>query len=267
MKASDEPGPGDYILKSTIGTKKKPTKVKKSKHIFEIANISTASFVPSIPNKNQSYGYDYNPDGKLSLQSAQMPGYSGLRNDSVGPGDYEPRANAVVRSSSCSHFSKAPERKLDLQTAGKGIPGPGYYNTPTEFDLQGNDKFNPTMGTDIVLQLKAARKRPSYMFESATTRKVFDEVISTKEGPGPGVYTIASSIQAKTKPVEKQCFDTTVPRFAEGSKSNRLNTAPGLYSVVVSDFDLQKSSILKRKKMHSKSGWAQNIAFDATESR
>jgi hypothetical protein len=266
LKNSDEPGPGDYIIKSSIGSKK-PIQMKKPKNYLEITNISTSSFVPSIPNKGQSFGYDYDIDGKLQLQSAQTPGYTGVRTDSVGPGDYDPAV--TTRHLAASHFSKAPDRRLDaIQTTGKGIPGPGYYNTPTEFDLQGNDKFNPHLGTDIVLQLKAARKRQSHMFESSTTRKVFNEVLSTKvDQPGPGIYRVPSCIQAQSKPTEQQCFNSTVDRFAEGSKSNRINTAPGTYSAIQSDFDVLKSQILKRKKMHSKSGWAQNISFDATESR
>ena len=80
--------------------------------------------------------------------------------------------------------SQAPERKMDLSTTGKGVPGPGHYNTSTGFDIYNNDTFNPNAGTDIVLQLRASRRRQSHMFESSVERKVFDEVISTKSAPG-----------------------------------------------------------------------------------
>ena len=47
----------------------------------------------------------------------------------------------------------------------------------------------------------------------------------------------------------------------------RLQTAPGAYDPIISDFDSAKIKIIKQKKFKSQSGWAQNIAFDATESR
>lgn len=260
----DEPGPGDYTLKPAIGITKKK-KIIKPQSIFEVANIPLGNRVPSIPNKHQSFGYDYTHDGTLVLQASQTPGYSGFKHDAVGPGDYEPREKIKYKSSSCSNFAKAPERKLDLTISGKDAPGPGYYNTPTTFDVA-DDSFNPNASTDLVLQLKAARKRQSFMFESSTERKVFQEVISTKVAPGPGVYDIPSSLAAPIKPPEQQCFNSTVPRFSEGSKSMRVNTAPGTY-MIPSEFDTQKVSIMKKKKMHSRSGWAQNISFDATEAR
>jgi hypothetical protein len=36
---------------------------------------------------------------------------------------------------------------------------------------------------------------------------------------------------------------------------------------VTSDFDQLRLKILKKKKMASRSGWAQNIAFEATDTR
>jgi hypothetical protein len=50
-------------------------------------------------------------------------------------------------------------------------------------------------------------------------------------------------------------------------RSMRLNTAPGCYNPLTSDFDKLKLKILKQKKMASRSGWVQNIAFAATDKR
>lgn len=47
----------------------------------------------------------------------------------------------------------------------------------------------------------------------------------------------------------------------------RITTAPGAYSPITSDFDQARLKILKQKKMASRSGWAQNIAFTSTETR
>ena len=43
--------------------------------------------------------------------------------------------------------------------------------------------------------------------------------------------------------------------------------APGKYNPLTSDFDTMRLKILKQKKMHSRSDWAQNIAFASTDTR
>ena len=78
---------------------------------------------------------------------------------------------------------QACERKLEL-ASGADAPGPGYYNTTSGFDLYDTDKFNVGNESDIVLQLRSSRMRQSAVFESATQRKVFDEVLSVKIAPG-----------------------------------------------------------------------------------
>ncbi len=47
----------------------------------------------------------------------------------------------------------------------------------------------------------------------------------------------------------------------------RLQTAPGSYNLLTSDFDQDRLKILKQKKMISRSQWASNVAFASTEQR
>jgi hypothetical protein len=47
----------------------------------------------------------------------------------------------------------------------------------------------------------------------------------------------------------------------------RLSNSAPSNTVVSSDFDQMRLKILKQKKMASRSGWAQNIAFTSTETR
>lgn len=60
---------------------------------------------PSIPNRHQATGYETEPDGKLRPQRPLNPGFSGLKGDEVGPGDYDP-ATFVKKKSSSAPFSK-----------------------------------------------------------------------------------------------------------------------------------------------------------------
>ena len=61
---------------------------------------------PSIPTRHQSYGYEDAQDGRLVLQEPVRPGFTGVKGDTVGPGDYEPDLNPVLPSVKVANFSK-----------------------------------------------------------------------------------------------------------------------------------------------------------------
>lgn len=67
---------------------------------------NAANSVPSIPTKHQSYGYESTPNGKVQLQDPVNPGFSGVKNDSVGPCDYDPKINVKYKSVPKANFSK-----------------------------------------------------------------------------------------------------------------------------------------------------------------
>lgn len=50
-------------------------------------------------------------------------------------------------------------------------------------------------------------------------------------------------------------------------RSQRLQTSPGTYNPITSDFELNRIKIMKQKRSAARSGWAQNVSFDATEAR
>lgn len=62
--------------------------------------------VPSIPMRHQAYGFE-EENGKLVLQQPSYPGYSGLKNDTVGPMDYDPKP---IRTPKTTNFSKGADR-------------------------------------------------------------------------------------------------------------------------------------------------------------
>ena len=78
------PGPGSYVIPSTLNAALEPIKktvkttlasVDLLQHLHE---TSTESSAPSIPRKGQTYGYDTDEYGRLVLQDLQIPGYSGV---------------------------------------------------------------------------------------------------------------------------------------------------------------------------------------------
>ena len=44
---------------------------------------------PSIPSHKNAFGYDEDEYGHLVKQSASSVGFSGIKHDRVGPGDYD----------------------------------------------------------------------------------------------------------------------------------------------------------------------------------
>jgi len=65
-----------------------------------------ANSVPSIPTRFQSYGYESTANGKILLQDPVNPGFSGVRDDKVGPCDYDPKVNLKYKSTPKANFSK-----------------------------------------------------------------------------------------------------------------------------------------------------------------
>lgn len=60
-------------------------------HLDALKQLSIQASAPSIPTKFQSFGYEETEDGNLRLQEPLRPGFTGLKNDHVGPGDYDPK--------------------------------------------------------------------------------------------------------------------------------------------------------------------------------
>lgn len=259
--AAVEPGPGTYILKSEFdGGRQK--KREKPKNPLDEIGIRPVLQAPSIPTRFQSFGYELGNNGKLVLQDSPGAGYSGVKGDTVGPGDYEP--TELLHRKGGADFGRASERRLELGRASIA-PGPGYYNAPISCfgPIDGSDN-----DTDIVVQLRARRAKQSASFESRTERDLLMQEARRKAGPGPGRYDLTSPATVDPVPVELQYYSRGSARFGDPNpRSMRLYTSPGDYNPLTSDFERTKIKLMKRKKMHSRSGWAQNISFDATESR
>ena len=95
-------------------------------------------------------------------------------------------------------------------------PGPGYYNYRSDFDLPENAGGNSYADTNFLMQLNAARKRQSAVFESRTGRDALMQEVRRKEAdPGPGTYNLSSSLKAETKPARQQNFASSGERFRD----------------------------------------------------
>ena len=84
-----------------------PKVTSNSNNILHLLNeISLSNNAPSIPSKNQSYGYEVEEySGKLILQDMDIPGYKGTKGDTVGPGDYNPNHESIMKNKVKASFT------------------------------------------------------------------------------------------------------------------------------------------------------------------
>jgi len=261
-------GPESYNLPSSVKNGRPKQFARQSRHngIEELANFRMS--VPSIPNKFQSTGYEAAPGtGDLVLQDAVEPGFDGTPLNMVGPGDYDPKYERVKYGNAPIPSMKGVERtqlyKMMEKASGQA-PGPGYYNYRGVFD-----QFDDSDQTNMVVRLNAARKRLSASFESKTTRNAMlqAELKPKLSNPGPGQYNIAPGVPEHDpkQPRTNQNFLSGGARFRDEINATN-NSAPGAY-LLPSEFDSNRTRIIKAKKLKGRSGWAQNISFDNTEKR
>lgn len=270
--SSDTPAPTAYTIPSSINVKKKKH-YRKTKINVDVVSLNPA-VVPSIPTRHQSYGYEAGNDGKMQLQDPIVPGYAGVGNDTVGPGDYDPKVNFKFSSEKTAHISKT-KRDYNAGIVRDRLtnPGPGYYNHQSSFEDFANiaGSASPEKSDYYVKLNNSMKRHPLSSFESKSKREFINEQVVASL-PGPGNYSLPKSkidqIQESKVPKHLQCFSSSDMRFKDSvPRSMKLSTAPGAYNPLTSDFEKQRLKILKQKKMASRSGWVQNIAFSGTEKR
>jgi len=268
LKEKDyRPGPSGFNPSSIKNLA--PKKHLQSSQSFEFLEVVPEPFVvPSIPARHQSYGYEENPTGKLIPQAPINPGFTGTKNDTVGPGDYDPK---LVRSKSAFDIGRGSARP-DPAAAKRGagdIPGPGYYNVPSAFGAPNDDTFYAE--GSYMVQLKYAKNLPTATFRSKSDRgnSLLPPRVLKEQRPGPGSYQVPGAFpQDAPKREDLQCFSSSEQRFRDPQpRSQRIMVAPGAYTPQTSDFDNNKVGILKKKRMASRSDWAMAVSFDSTESR
>ena len=154
------------------------------------------------------YRYEEDDSGKLKPQKALNPGYSGVRQDCVGPGDYDPRP--LAKTKVIANFAKGTERIVGERPSSN--PGPGYYNYKSSFEsleVDAEDDGN------FYMKMAQAQKKSLSSFVSTTQRVPIEGKVDPHE-PGPMTYNVPrNGVEVKKKDVKIQCFDSTVTRFTD----------------------------------------------------
>lgn len=269
------PGPATYVLPSTLNAVLQPVKrtlrsqTASAAMLQKLNDLSIVGTVPSIPRREQSFGYEPTGNGKLQLQDPAITGYKGIKDDRVGPADYNPDRNYITgkNNSRSAIFPNSPRQPVAEDPKRKSFaPGPGTYNQPSIFDAAMGGSSNYKQ--DYVVRLNEVKSRQTSSFESKTIRDSLGDEIKRRFAPGPQQYTVPSTFKAETKPIKNQFFLSSSQRFQNPVlMANRIYTAPGDYNPLTSDFDKLQLKVMKHKKMASRSLWASQVAFEGTERR
>ncbi|KAJ9511230.1 hypothetical protein QJQ45_017185 [Haematococcus lacustris] len=252
-----QPGPGTYSegnvwLKNTHHYRAPPSK---QRLVFD-----RTTSAPSIPSKDQSYGYEEGQAGMLIQQKPTEPMYTGVGRDKVGPGSYDvinsgPKPGPKVVQWCVSRTKRGLRVSSDT-------PGPGQYNpakarlTPSTtatahhrpccincdmwlqdtkqgtgivVSIGGVDvQFGGASGTSqfaskvpIHAQRQVQPLPPSPHF-SLRNRTAL-KLQEWEQTPGPGAYNPVQMLGAAPLPREMQFFGSTARRGSQVDPMNSLS--------------------------------------------
>jgi len=114
---SDGPGPGQYYKESEWTRKRQTEQGWKKESTAPVFNPNP----PSIPSHNYVFGYEENAHGVLISQKNTEQVHTGVKTDTVGPGEYE---------LTLKKQTKGPTRWVkpsNKQENAAAQPGPGHY--------------------------------------------------------------------------------------------------------------------------------------------
>lgn len=260
---NDTPGPGTYLSHEEFGSKDHGVggmgmgKAESDK--IKWVRVPTA---PSIPGREQSYGYEEGDQGELVMQRPVDLGHSGRGDDKPGPVDYQPRVDFTRRAAACIDFSKGEDRLVALNKArASTTPGPGHYNATKGLG-------DPDEGLDVGRSIRRKRQRPTAPFHYGTNR---DRPPKAQElAPGPGDYRVPSGLDVRRDPGRRDLsFLSTSRRFDAPASGGRSRApGPGSYVTAKSDFDLCRAkSSHQRGNRQSRAYFSAPVGFQSTTLR
>lgn len=240
------PGPGTYLGHDRFGIKERACRGQNKEGDAERIKWVRVPTAPSIPGRDQSYGYEEGNQGELVMQRPHDLGHTGKGDDRPGPLDYRPRVEYTRRSPAIVDFSKGEDRMVALSRGQASCtPGPGYYNASGELGAT-EESINVHRG------VRRKRPRPSPSFQCATRRDVcrrYQEPL-----PGPGDYKIPGGLGCGREPRRGDLsFLSTSRRFDEHATGARFRApGPGSYDTALSDFDRWRTlDRLRPRRAHS----------------
>ncbi|OQS04448.1 hypothetical protein THRCLA_03315 [Thraustotheca clavata] len=144
----DNPGPGAYTADieqhQTVNTPSRPNTNNQYTNLLKPG-------VPTIPRKDQSYGYTADENGVLKRHTAPASTYSGLGQDTVGPACYNVRKEptADIATTVPSLKSTVKREVWEELSPRIDIPGPGHYAPKIQHQAPLGDRPNAVFASKV----------------------------------------------------------------------------------------------------------------------
>ena len=215
------PGPGQYTPNDEWRALQESAARRNEQPPQKRAPVPRATGAPSVPSRDQSFGYEETADGELRMQRPPVGGYTGVSgHKSVGPGEYEPtRATSVTKPTGMAPSFGNSRVSRGTFADNRDGPGPGAY---------ARDEGE-------------SRGKPSAAFLSRVPLSYQKLLDPESLVPGPGAYGAQPGITPKSVPESLQAFGSTQKRLASDTvtpaeRQRMAQPGPGAYEERRSDF-------------------------------
>lgn len=239
--ATYSPGPGAYEAASSL-------RVAKPRRSAAAATMSPASLViasharattsvPSIPRKEQSFGYEFDSQNRISSnRSASAYKYTGRGGDAPSAGDYSPQLSKSGMNA--APFSKSRSRRFNRRAKRLGADA---YDLPGAFDHLNGAKATSRLSSSFASRVVRVEVPPSITgLVDATSGAdvVVSTVAQTASTPGVGAYNLPGAfdrvaLRAAARSGlarEKQHFGSSAVRFGDENFLAMRTPGPGQYA-------------------------------------
>ena len=202
---SKSPGPGSYnLMQEWIKPKHSYNRYNVQQPLSPEGTSETRlifrkrATAPSVPARNQSYGYEETSAGDLIMQSAPKVGFTGIKEDTVGPGRYRP---ALKQQNRFTDFSRSTTTRKLFST--NNNPGPGQYTEQIMATSSQDGHTTQTSSAGATTRtartgVTSAPAIPSSNFASKV-KKLAENQAEKERIPGPGAYNAGdANIRATT---------------------------------------------------------------------
>ncbi|CAD8103197.1 unnamed protein product [Paramecium sonneborni] len=275
-KSMISPGPGAYDA-SNCGTRVIQQQYTSQHYIENLMKMNKYQSIPSIPSSNQVYGYTEKGTHDLEVNKFPFPTFTGLKQDSVGPGQYEVKDAFEQNKYKGNFWHKSKVQRLEptISKEKELMVGPGTYDPNAsvvplhKLNPSGNFQSKSQRLFDSTKEEKQKQfmkiffdKQKDRLTKNAGSQLEDDEYIFCDDTtPGPGQYlgnissqsAISTNTQNTTK-LGKNCFGSKSRRFQE--KRMPCYVGPGDYEL---ETDIIKESISQKQPPFQST----NLRFEA----
>ncbi|CAD8190056.1 unnamed protein product [Paramecium octaurelia] len=272
------PGPGTYDTNNS-GTKVIQQQYTSQHYIETIMKLNKYQSIPSIPSSNQGYGYMEKGTHDLEVNKFPFPQFTGLKQDSVGPGQYDVK-DAFEQNKykgSFWHKSKAPRLAPTISKERELMVGPGTYDPNTSvvplhklnpsgnFQSKSQRMFDSTKEEKQKQFMKIFFDKQKDMIQKKGPNYIEDDeyVFCDDTTPGPGQYLGNTSNQSAISTNTQSQSTTKMGKNCFGSKSRRFQEKKMPCYVGPGDYELEKDFIKEAISSKQTPFQSTNLRFEA----